>query len=640
MNLVIVAQVYSRNTTTRSELIIALLNPSGVSIIMSTSVEGADREDSVFICCIHHPGNGCDYYCQQCNQDVCRECISVAGEHADHQYQTKQIVAKEFRQSFEKELSDLLKKKETLKQQEESLIRHKTLVEQNCEKACEKISEAYDDVIQVAEQKRKDDIKGFREKYESDVGIKELRTLSNYVSDLHEEVLSIERRERQHDNSSNDILFMESRKEIDCEIKKTNTLLDQQLSEFAPHKPKPVGKTTILGSGLAEAVGEKVSAMYKFVDPQKTSVQVSGEMIHVDERSSVIVILKDSDGNPCLVPQEIHVQLQSNRNRAPIEANVDVHSSSEYIGEYTPTLLTRGCCQLKVWLDTDCIHEQTIHVECPDFIEKPCKVLDKVNVPGCLHKIGTKIFFIQGYDGERQIIFFDTTCLMSDICAKRSVFTAPKKYQNWRPIEMASSENCVYVTDSKYNMVHMFTNAGECIKSAGGSGGKKGKFKGPNGLCVTSDCIYVCDSFNDRIQVFDHELNFKWCFGSQGSGKGQFGWPSNVAFDERSSNVFVTELKNNRLQCLTERGDFICYIGSESGPGSLIEPNILLVANNYLYITDKKGVSIFKSSNEFVTRFATVCAGDKGKKSINGFAIDEDGYRYVSDDVHDRIVVF
>ena len=604
---------------------------------MSASAGESVREDGVFVCCIHHPERFCKYHCEQCDHDVCSECISVDGEHFEHRYQTKEAVAREFRQSFEEELTDLLKKERPLKQQAESLKEHETELAKKFEAAREKISRAYDDIIQMVEQKKKDDLKGFQEKYESDVGMKELRTLTEYVSNLHKKVLSIKRRAHQHENSSNDVLFMESRKEIGCEIKETNELLDCQLEKLSPHKPKPVGEIAILGSGLAEAV----SKMYRFADPQKTDVKVSHEKIHVDEPTNVTIILKDSDGNPCLVPHEIHVQLQSARNSdAVIKAEVDVRSSSEYLATYTPTLQTRGRCQLKVWFDTDYIHEQTIRVECPDFIEKPCKILEGVEAPGCLHRIGTKIFMIQGNDAERCIKFFDTVCPLSNICPKPRVFTAPRKYQHWRPIEMASSENSVYVTDSKHNVVHMFTLTGKYGKSAGGSGSKKGKFKGPNGLCVTSDCIYVCDTYNHRIQVFDHELNSKRCFGSQGQGNGQFGWPSNVAFDERSRNVFVTEKNNNRVQRLTECGEFVSYIGSESGPGHLIEPNILLIANDYLYVTDRNGVSIFKFSKEFVTCFATMCAANEGNKTINGFAIDEDGYRYVSDDVNDRIVVF
>ena len=604
---------------------------------MSASAGEGVREGGVFVCCIHHPERFCDYYCEQCNHDVCRECISVGGEHAGHRYQTKETVARNFRQSYEEELTDLLRKERDLKQQVESLKEHETELAQKFEAARENIYTAYDTIIKMVKQKKKDDLKGFQEKYESDVGMKELHTLTEYVSDLHEKVLSIRRRAHQHENSSSDVQFMESRKEIGCEIKKTNELLNCQLEKLFPHKPKPVGKFAILGSGLAEAV----STMYRFADPQKTNVQVSHEKIHVDEPTSVTVLLKDSDGNPCLVPHEIHVQLKSARNRdTVIKAEVDVHSSSEYLATFTPTLQTRGRCQLKVWFDTDYVHEQIIRVECPDFIENPCKILEEVEAPGCLHRIGTKIFMIQGNDAERCIKFFDTACSLSNICAEPSVFTAPKKYQHWCPIEMASSENSVYVTDSKHNVVHMFTHTGKYVKSARGSGSKKGKFDGPNGLCVTSDCIYVCDSYNHRIQVFDHKLNFKRCFGSQGQGNGQFGWPSNVAFDERSRNVFIAEMKNNRVQCLTECGEFVSYIGSESGPGNLIEPNILLIANDYLYVTDRKGVSIFKFSKEFVTCFATMCAANKGNKTINGFAIDEDGYRYVSDDVSDRIVVF
>lgn len=602
-----------------------------------------------FCCCIHHPECICDFHCKQCNQDVCKECISSGGEHAQHQCQSKETIAKEFRQRFEKELSDILVKKETLKQLAKSLQECESMLKQNSETACEKIARAYDDIIQVVENKKKDDIKRFREKYEKDAGLKELGNLMGYVNHQVGGIESIERRESQHENSSSDILFMESRKDIDCEIKETNELLNRQMDKLSqfPHRAKPDGKTATLGSGLTAGIQEKVSTMYRCADPQKTTVQ-SVDIAHAGEATSVTVILKDSDGNPCLVPQEIHVELQSVRQpEAVVKAVVNVLPSSEslaaseYIAEYTPTLQTRGHCMLKVWFDSDHIQEHEIYVDCPHFIERPCKILKSIEAPGCLHRIGNKIFMIQGNDSERCIKFIDTSCSLNEIQADFSVFKAPEGYKHWRPIEMASSENNVYVTDSKHNMVHMFTHTGEYVKSVGGPGRRNGKFKGPNGLCVTNDSIYVCDSYNHRIQVFDHELNFMRCFGSEGSKEGQFRWPSNVAFEEKTRSIFVTELKNNRLQCLTECGDFLRYIGSPGSGSSvtLIEPNILLIANNYLYVTDRKGVYIFKISEELVTCFATMCVAEK-EKSINGFAIDEDGYRYVSDDVSDRIVIF
>lgn len=102
----------------------------------------------------------------------------------------------------------------------------------------------------------------------------------------------------------------------------------------------------------------------------------------------------------------------------------------------------------------------------------------------------------------------------------------------------------------------------------------------------------------------------------------------------------MTELNNNRIQCLTESGGHIKFIGCHgSGPGGLIKPNILHIANDHMYVTDNKGISVYTLLGDFVTRFATMCSAIR-KKSINGFTIDEEGYRYVSDDARNRMVVF
>ena len=582
--------------------------------------------------CNDHSSNRRDFYCPKCDQDICKECIQEGGKHYGHGCIT---VAEE----FGKELSVLLRRKDDLKEQAESLEEREKLLIEKCERACEKISESYQEVTQVVREKMREEIKGFRTKYEEDVGLKELKNHTQYVWKLHRDAASLAKKAALDDNSSGDVQFMEHRKEDFREMKKSNEFLNRLPQDLSVHEVKPVGTTAPLGLHVVEAVEQKVSAMYRFFDPHKTTIEVC-ERIHVNELATAKITIRDSVGDHSLVAQQFHVQLYSVRSHCTIEAKVQPHSSSEYTAEFTPTLQARGRCLVRASFDPGEIYEQEVFIECPQFIEESCLVLNHLEAPGCLHRIGSMIFMIQGNNRERCIKCIDTTCELDNTEFKMSVFIPPEKYKNWCPIEMSSSEYHIFVTDSKHNMVHKFKITGKYLLSKGGPGERKGMFKGPNGLCVTNDNVFVCDSYNHRIQVFSLELEFIRCFGSKGNKIGQFEWPSNVAFYERDSTLFVADLRNDCVQCLTECGVHLRYIGFPgSGSGSLDQPNILLISNNHLYITDRKGVSVFKVTGEFITRFALDCSAEK-KKSINGLAIDKDGYRFVSDDVHDRVVVF
>ena len=216
----------------------------------------------------------------------------------------------------------------------------------------------------------------------------------------------------------------------------------------------------------------------------------------------------------------------------------------------------------------------------------------------------------------------------------------PEATDRWKPDEIVVAEHChsLFVSDSYNHKIHKFRSTdGQYIKSIGGKGSRPGKFNHPNGLCVSNRShLYVCDSNNHRIQVFDLDMNFVRCFGSYGSKPGQFNWPDNVAIDS-SGQIYVTDLENHRIQCLTNMGMSIRCIGKEgNGPGEFFRPNIIRIAGNCIYVTDRRAVSVFTTSGQFITHFAGMCAGGE----LDGLAIDKNGFVFVSDYSRNRIVVF
>jgi DNA-binding beta-propeller fold protein YncE len=64
----------------------------------------------------------------------------------------------------------------------------------------------------------------------------------------------------------------------------------------------------------------------------------------------------------------------------------------------------------------------------------------------------------------------------------------------------------IYIVDSYFSAVQIFSDKGEFLLSFGQVGTGSGQFVVPTGLLVTPDDnrIYVCDSQNARVQVFDY----------------------------------------------------------------------------------------------------------------------------------------
>ncbi len=113
--------------------------------------------------------------------------------------------------------------------------------------------------------------------------------------------------------------------------------------------------------------------------------------------------------------------------------------------------------------------------------------------------------------------------------------------------------------------------------------------------------MYVSDTTNSRIQKFDSNGNFiaKWGssqVGSYGgsaesSGNGEFNRPIGIATDA-SSNVYVADTGNSRIQKFSSDGAFIAKWGTNSGYSgsgnySFEQPfGITVDANSNVYVSD------------------------------------------------------
>jgi len=68
--------------------------------------------------------------------------------------------------------------------------------------------------------------------------------------------------------------------------------------------------------------------------------------------------------------------------------------------------------------------------------------------------------------------------------------------------KITSYKNEIYMLESCYNQIHVFSYEGKKIRSWGSFGNESGHFINPQGITINQDIVFVVDTGNNRIQAF------------------------------------------------------------------------------------------------------------------------------------------
>jgi tripartite motif-containing protein 71 len=268
--------------------------------------------------------------------------------------------------------------------------------------------------------------------------------------------------------------------------------------------------------------------------------------------------------------------------------------------------------------------------------------------------------------------------------------TGNGQFSNPNGIGLDAAGN-VYVADTGNNRIQKFSPSGEWIVSFGTAGKGEGEFTYPRDVQVSADgnSVYVVNSGDQNggasIKVWnlltgnaDYAFDFEW--GSSGAGPGQFDYPARIAIDQEA-NVYVTELRNNRIQKFTAGGNLLdIWTDASSGAfgrpveithdggvlyvvdkelaqikrfapdGQFIDqwseqlqvPVDVAVRDNDAYVVDQAQSKVFKftTSGEYVKSWGGPGSEDGQFSNLEGVAVDDHGYVYVIDNGNYRIQKF
>ena len=587
--------------------------------------------------CARHPSQTLDVYCHKCEEVVCRDCILFDKEHASHPYDRLGVVTKEHRKAVEKLLASLLRKQPAIQEMMANVKNAQHGIVESKEVFSAKIADSFDRVMSVIKEKKRSEVQRFQS--EVDRKVQDLESHETTLNDISSEVSAVQSLVERGLKMLGDVDFMARKKGMTFKINQMLSRIDKLLQ--IQHGSDLT--VQVIGSRSVEEVGllcDRYLQPYKVVDPlQCTALATTGDAcIQVGEVAIASIVLRDSEGTACCIQQCVTVELCSARFGDRVSAKVALQSASCYKALYTPSLRTRGNCQLVIKVNGCLIGRKPVpvFVECPPkMLGEPVCIINNIQQPGCLKIANDRMFCrTASYPGICIVDISNT----SKPPVSSHIF--PKRIQSWRPSEMTfdSKLKFLFVSDSLNGMVHKFTVDGHYVTSTDTD---KIKVKRPNGLSVAGNGnLYVCESDNHCICIFNEHLVLLQTFGSLGTTPGKFNWPDNIAFDS-SGQFYVTDYRNHRIQCFTSDAQPKWCAGSRGDqPGELNHPNVMQVVSRNIFVTDCNGVSVFTTSGQFVTRFACMCASSSPGDSIDGIAVDKDGFVFVSDDSHNRIIVF
>jgi ABC-type Fe3+ transport system permease subunit/DNA-binding beta-propeller fold protein YncE len=148
----------------------------------------------------------------------------------------------------------------------------------------------------------------------------------------------------------------------------------------------------------------------------------------------------------------------------------------------------------------------------------------------------------------------------------------------------------LYVADTHYHRVLIFSPEGEIVDEFGKFGEDDGCFIYPTDVAFSEDGrIFVSEyGGNDRVSVFTGQGDFLFCFGSPGGGRDQFGRPSALCLDKVRKRLYVADACNHRIAIYNLDGELIEYFGSTGrDPGQLRYPyDLTMLADGTLVVCE------------------------------------------------------
>lgn len=192
----------------------------------------------------------------------------------------------------------------------------------------------------------------------------------------------------------------------------------------------------------------------------------------------------------------------------------------------------------------------------------------------------------------------------------------------------------VYVADSGNQRIQRLDAVGNNVDVVDFSGGAA--FTNPMGLVLdAAHALFVTDS--SKILKFDANSSFVDQYGTSGSFAGQMSFPVGMAVDNSGILYTVDYLNHSLFRYNPSTGAFAKWGGAGSTDGKLKNPTDVKVdGSGNLYVADygNNRIQQFDANGNFVRQWG------QGELVNPMFIALKDGYLYVTDNGHNRVVKY
>jgi len=215
--------------------------------------------------------------------------------------------------------------------------------------------------------------------------------------------------------------------------------------------------------------------------------------------------------------------------------------------------------------------------------------------------------------------------------------TAPGQVVYPRGICYSATDDTFFIVDRAAHIQHL-DHTGKFLNDWHMPFSQQGK---PVGLSVgPNGNVYVPDTHYHRVMVYspDGKLLRQW--GEKGTGPGQFIYPTDIAFDAKG-NVFVSEYgDNDRIQVFTREGKLLYAFGTfGDGDGQFNRPQSMVIDGDSVYVTDacNHRIVVFKTDGTWVRNMGGVGSAPGQFRFPYGLDMDRDGDLIVCEFGNNRV---
>lgn len=215
--------------------------------------------------------------------------------------------------------------------------------------------------------------------------------------------------------------------------------------------------------------------------------------------------------------------------------------------------------------------------------------------------------------------------------------TSPGQVVYPRALCYSDSDDSFFVIDRVARVQHLDRNG----KVLNGWQMPDWQFGKPVGVTVGPDGnVYIPDTHYHRVMVYTKagELLRQW--GALGKEHGQFIYPTDVAFDGLG-HVFVSEYgENDRIQVFDAAGKWLYQFGQfGEGDGAFSRPQSMLIRDGLVYVTDSCNhrIAVFRTDGSFVRNMGTCGSGLGQFRFPYGLDVNADGQLVVCEFGNNRV---